>query len=113
MKILSRKLIFLKIFQIKKGISSILKTCVKGIAIYPKGIAIYKNANAIVKEREKNAEKLTTKNVIRDQKYHEKLQISKTLHTQSKIQGKIFKLAKFCNKRIILKSSKQRLTFLS
>ena len=113
MKILSRKLIFLKIFQIGKGISSVLKTCIKGIAIYPKGIAIYKNANAIVKEREKNAEKLTTKNVIRDQKYHEKLQISKTLHTQSKIQGKIFKLAKFCNKRIILKSSKQRLTFLS
>ena len=112
MKILSRKLIFLKIFQIGKGISSVLKTCIKGIAIYPKGIAIYKNANAIVKEREKNAEKLTTKNVIRDQKY-EKLQISKTLHTQSKIQGKIFKLAKFCNKRIILKSSKQRLTFLS
>ena len=102
----SRKLIFLKILQIGKGISSVLKTCIKGIAMYPKGIAMYKPA--IVKEREKNAEKLTTKNVIRDQKYHEKLQISKTLHTQSKIQGKIFKLAKFCNKRIILKSSKQR-----
>ena len=30
-----------------------------------------------------------------------------TLHAQSKLQGKIFKLVKFCNKRTILKSSKQ------
>ena len=29
---------------------------------------------------------------------HEILQISKNLHTQSKLQGEIFKLAKFCNK---------------
>ena len=62
----------------------------------------------IVKEREKNAKKLTMKNVLNDQKYHEILQNSKILHTQSKLHGEIFKLAKFCNKRIILKSSKQR-----
>ena len=39
---------------------------------------------AIVKEREKNAKKLTMKNVLNDQKYHEILQNSKILHTQSK-----------------------------
>ena len=60
---------------------------------------------AIVKEREKNAKKLTMKNVLKDQK-SEILQNSKILHTQSKLQGEIFQLAKFCNKRIILKSSK-------
>ena len=32
---------------------------------------------AIVKEREKNAKKLTMKNVLNDQKYHEILQNSK------------------------------------
>ena len=58
---------------------------------------------AIVKEHKKNAKKLTMKN---DQKY-EILQNSKIVHTQSKLQGEIFKLAKFYNKRIILKSSKQ------
>ena len=42
------------------------------------------------------------------QKYHEILQNFEILHTQSKLHGEIFKLAKFCNKRIILKSSKQR-----
>ena len=45
---------------------------------------------AIVKEREKNAKKLTMKNVLNDQKYHEILQNSKILHTQSKLQGEIF-----------------------
>ena len=63
---------------------------------------------AIVKEREKNAKKLTIKNVLDDQKYDEILQNSKIVHTQSKLQGEIFKVAKFCNKRIILKPSKQR-----
>ena len=57
---------------------------------------------AVVTEREKNAKKLTMKNVLNDQKYHEILQNSNILHTQSKLQGEIFKLAKFCNERIIL-----------
>ena len=55
--------------------------------VFTKEVAIFKPA--IVKEREKNASKRHT---------------SKILHTQSKLQGEIFKLAKFCNKRIILKS---------
>ena len=63
---------------------------------------------AIVKKREKNVKKLTMKNVLNDQKYYQMLQNSKILHTQPKLQGEIFKLAKFCNKRVILKSSKQR-----
>ena len=62
----------------------------------------------IVKEYEKNAKKLTMKNVLNDQKYLEILQNSKILYTKSKLQGEVFKLAKFCNKRIILNSSKQR-----
>ena len=74
--------------------------------VFTKEIAMRKPA--IVKEREKSAKKLTMKNVLNDQKYNEILQNSKILHTQSKLQGKIFKLANFCNKRIILKSSKQR-----
>ena len=74
--------------------------------VFTKGIAMCKPA--IVKERETNAKKLTIKNVFNDQKYYEILQNSKILLTQSKLQGEIFKLAKFCNKRIILKSSKQR-----
>ena len=74
--------------------------------VFTKRNAMWKPA--IVNEREKNAKKLTMKNVLNDQKYHEILQNSKILHTQSKLQGEIFKLAKFCNKRIILKSSKQR-----
>ena len=69
--------------------------------------------HAIVNEREKNAKKLTIKNVLNNQKYHEILQNSKVLDTQSKLQGEIFKLAKFCNKKIILKSSKQRQLHLS
>ena len=40
--------------------------------------------------------------ILNDQKYHEVLENSEILHTQSKLQGEIFKLAKF------LKSSKQR-----
>ena len=56
----------------------------------------------IMKEREKNAKKLTMK------KYHEIIRNYKILHTQSKLEDEIFKLAKFCNKSIILKSSKQR-----
>ena len=71
-----------------------------------KGIVMSKPA--IVKEREKDAKKLTMKNILNDQKYHEILQNFKILHTQSKLQDEIFKLAKFYNKRIILKSSKQR-----
>ena len=78
--------------------------------VFSKGIAMCKLA--ILKEREKNIKKLTMKNVLNDQKYHEILQNSKILHTQSKLQDQIFKLAKFCNKRITLKSSKQ-MTFLS
>ena len=62
----------------------------------------------IVKERKKNAKNLTMKNVLNDQKYHEKHQNSEILHIQSKLQGEIFNLAKICNKRIIFKSSKQR-----
>ena len=50
----------------------------------------------------------TMKNVLNDQKYHEILQNSKILHTQYKLQGEIFKLIKFCNKSITLKSSQQR-----
>ena len=53
---------------------------------------------AIVKQREKNAKKVTMKNVSNDQNYHEILQSSKILHTQCRRQGEIFKLAKFCNK---------------
>ena len=74
--------------------------------VFTKGITICKPA--IVKECENNAKKLTMKNVLNDQKYYEILQNSKIVHTQSQIQGEIFKLAKFSNKRIILKSSKQR-----
>ena len=48
------------------------------------------------------------KNVLNDQKYHEILQNSKILHTQYKLQGEIFKLIKFCNESITLKSSQQR-----
>ena len=48
------------------------------------------------------------KNVLNDQKYHEILQNFKILHTQSKLQRIILELVKFCNKRIILKFSKQR-----
>ena len=74
--------------------------------VFTKEIAMCKPA--IVKEREKNAKKLTMKNVLNDQKYHEILQNSQILHTQSELQGEIIKLAKFCNKRITLKSSKKR-----
>ena len=74
--------------------------------VFTKGIAISKPA--IVKEREKNITKLTMKNVLNDQKYYENLHICKILHTQSKLSDEIFKLANFCNKRIILRSSKQR-----
>ena len=70
--------------------------------VFSKGIAMCKLA--ILKEHEKNIKKLTMKNVLNDQKYHEILQNSKILHTQSKLQDQIFKLAKFCNKRITLKS---------
>ena len=75
--------------------------------VFTKAIAMCKPA--IVKEHKKNAKKLTMKN---DQKY-EILQNSKILHTQSKLQGEIFKLAKFYNKKVTLKSSKQRWLFLS
>ena len=51
---------------------------------------------------------VTLKNVLNDQKYSEILQNSKSVHTQSKLHEEIFKLAKSCNKRIILKSSEQR-----
>ena len=60
------------------------------------------------KTTRKECKKLTMENVLNDKKYHEILQNSNILHTQSKLQGEIFKLAKFSNKRIILKSSKQR-----
>ena len=72
--------------------------------VFTKGIDLHKSA--IVKEREKNAKKLNMKNVLNEQTYHEILEISKILRTRSKLQGEIFKLAKFNNKRIILKSSK-------
>ena len=58
--------------------------------------------SAVVKECQKNAEKLTMKSVLNYQKYREILQNFTILHTQSKLQGEIFKLAKFCNKWIIL-----------
>ena len=74
--------------------------------VFTKGTDMCKPAT--VKERKKNAKKLTMKNVLDDQKYHEILQNSKILHNQSKLKGEIFKLAKFCNKKIILKSSQQR-----
>ena len=79
--------------------------------VFTKVIAMCKPV--IVKEREKNAKKLTIKNVLHDQKYHEILQNSKILHTQCKLQAEIFKLAKFCNKRIIFKVLKTEMTFLS
>ena len=74
--------------------------------VFTKGIATCKPT--VVKEREKNAKKTAMRNVLNDQQYHELLQNSKILHTQSKLQGEVFKLVKFCKKRIILKSSKQR-----
>ena len=74
-------------------------------SVFTKGNDVYKSA--IAKERQKNAKKLTMKNVLNDQKYHEILQNFKILHTQCKLQGEIFKLTKICNKKIILKSSKQ------
>ena len=74
--------------------------------VFTKGIATCKPT--IVKEREKNAKKTALRNVLNDQKYHELLQNSNVLHTQSKLQGEVFKLVKFCKKSIILKSSKQR-----
>ena len=42
----------------------------------------------IVKERRKNAKKLNMKNVLNDQK-------SKIFHTQSKLQGEVFKFSTF------------------
>ena len=78
--------------------------------LFTKGIAMCKLA--IVKEREKDARKPTMKNVLNDQKYHEILQNSKILHTQSKLRGEIFKLAKFCNRRDHLKIFKTEMTFL-
>ena len=69
--------------------------------VFTKAIATCKRA-----KRKKNAKKLTMKNVSNDQKYHEILENSKMLQTQSKLQGEIFKLGKVRNKRIILKSSK-------
>ena len=45
--------------------------------------------------RKECKKKLTIKNVLYDQEYHEILQNSKILHAQSKLQGEIFKLAKF------------------
>ena len=74
-------------------------------SVFTKGNDVYKPA--IAKERQKNAKKLTMKNVLNDQKYHEILQNFKILHTQCKLQSEIFKLTKICNKKIILKSSKQ------
>ena len=62
--------------------------------VFTKGIGMCKPA--IVKEREKNAKKRAMKNVLNGQKYHGILQNSNILHTQSKLQGEIFKLAKFC-----------------
>ena len=64
--------------------------------VFTKGIAIFKPA--IVKEREKNAKKLTITNILNDKKYHEILQNSKTLHNQSKLQGEIFKWQSFATK---------------
>ena len=51
--------------------------------VFTKGIAMCKSA--IVKEREKNAKKLTMENVLNDQKCQEILQSSKIVHTQSKL----------------------------
>ena len=62
--------------------------------------------------RKKNANKLTMKNVLNDQKYHEILQNPKLLHTQHKLQSKIFKLANFATKGSF-KVVKTEMTFLS
>ena len=70
--------------------------------VVTEGIAMWKPA--IVKKRKKNAKKLTMENVLNDKKYHEILQNSNILHTQFKLQDEIFKLVKFCNKRITLMS---------
>ena len=79
--------------------------------VLTKGIAMCKLA--IVKEWEKNAKKLTVKNVLYELKYHAMLQNSKILHDQSKVQGEIFKLAKCCNKKDHLKVLKTEMNFLS
>ena len=47
--------------------------------VFTKGIAMRKPT--IVKECEKNVKKLTMKNLLNDQKYHEILQNSKILYT--------------------------------
>ena len=49
--------------------------------VFTIGIAICKPA--IVKERKKNVKKRSMENVLNDQNYHEILQNSKILHTQS------------------------------
>ena len=78
-------------------------------SVFTKGNDVYKPA--IAKERQKNAKKLTMKNVLNDQKYHEILQNFKILHTQCKLQGEIFKLTKICNKKNHLKVLKTGMTF--
>ena len=54
--------------------------------------------HSILKKREKNAKKLTMKNVLNDQKYLEILQNSKILHTQYKLRGKSSNLQSFATK---------------
>ena len=94
---------------LRKGV---LKICRKFTGEHPCRSVTYCNFATLLKLHfEKNAKKLTMKNVLNDQKYHEILQNFKILHTQSKLQGELFKLATFCNKRIILKSTKQRWVF--
>ena len=59
--------------------------------MFLKGIAMSKPP--IVKEREKNAKKLTTKNVLNDQKIMKFSKILKFYILNPKLQGEIFKLA--------------------
>ena len=54
--------------------------------------------HSILKKREKNAKKLTMKNVLNDQKYLEILQNSKILHTQYKLRDKSSNLQSFATK---------------
>ena len=76
LKPLSRTIIFQRGSRSVKGVYSVLKIC-----IYLRNCYV---------QAKKECQKLTMKDVLNDQKYHEILQNSKILHTQSKLQGGIF-----------------------
>ena len=77
--------------------------------VFTKGIAMCKPG--IVKERKKNAKKLTMKNVLNDKKYHEIFQNSKILHILSKLQGGIFPIGNVLQLKDHLKVLKTKMTF--